>query len=63
MDKKLAQGIAIGFMIIYFLLPVDVIPDIPIIGQFDEVTLGLLLAWATGMLERKTNDYSIVEQN
>jgi len=62
MDKKLAQGIAIGFMIMYFLLPVDIIPDIPIIGQLDEGIILMLLAWAGGFMDKEPT-YKVIEEN
>ena len=41
--KKLNNGILVLFVVLYFVSPIDIIPDaIPGFGQIDEIIIGLI---------------------
>lgn len=59
--NKLAQIIAILFILGYWASPVDIVPDIPVVGWSDDIGIALALAWASGMFEDEKT-YKVIDE-
>lgn len=46
--KKLSQIIAILFILSYMGSPVDIVPDVPVVGWADDIGLSVIALWASG---------------
>ena len=52
--QKITNAIVILFALVYFLSPVDVVPDVvPAAGQFDDILIPLLIALLGGFFNEQ----------
>lgn len=52
-----AKLIAVVFVIMYFLSPVDIVPDLAgPVSAVDDVLVAFIMAWSSGMLEKGKNE-------
>jgi len=54
--KKLSQIIATIFFLTYMASPIDVVPDIPVVGWVDDPIMLALMLWASGFFEEEKKE-------
>lgn len=65
--KKLSQIIAVLFILGYFGSPVDIVPDVPVVGHADDIGVILVMLWAGGFFsdddEKATPTYRVLPKD
>lgn len=59
--KKLSQIIATLFIAGYLFSPVDVIPDVPVVGWLDDPIVIAVMLWASGVFDNQLT-YKVVDE-
>ncbi len=62
--RKIAQIIAILFILGYWGSPVEVVPDIPVVGWIDDLIVTMVMSWAGGFFSGDDGgSYRVIEGN
>lgn len=59
--KKLSQLIATMFLLGYLASPVDIVPDVPVVGWLDDPLVAIVMLWASGVFENEKPTYKVID--